>query len=192
MKALLAAIALLCLSTSVLAHDIYSNLHDRAGHLCRNGQDCRPVQATVLPNGSYYLPTTNEIIPADRAAPSPDDRFHHCTIQWPLFVGTSPPGTTWKANPRVEKLLKFTELRASRCVGRCSGGRNRPPGRERPVVLFAFLHDDQCQPTYAARCWASASAAVLGCVGSVRTVAFCPSQSRVSKTISPSGNSSAS
>jgi hypothetical protein len=37
------------------------------------------VQATVLPNGSYYLPTTNEIIPADRATPSPDDRFYHCT-----------------------------------------------------------------------------------------------------------------
>src|SRR5215831_411578 len=55
-----------------------------------------------------------------------------------------------------------------------------------------LLHDDHDQPTYAARCWASASAAVLGCVGSVRTVAFCPSQSRVSKTISPSGNSSAS
>ena len=79
MKALLAAIALLCLSTAVLAHDIYSNLRDRAGHLCCNGQDCRPVEATVLPNGSYYLPATGETIPADMAAPSPDDRFHHCT-----------------------------------------------------------------------------------------------------------------
>jgi hypothetical protein len=79
MKELLATIALLCLSSTVLAHDIYSNLHDRAGHLCCNGRDCKPVQATVLPNGSYYLPTTNEIIPADRATPSPDDRFHHCT-----------------------------------------------------------------------------------------------------------------
>jgi hypothetical protein len=37
------------------------------------------VQATVLSNGSYYLPRTNEIIPADRATPSPDDHFHHCT-----------------------------------------------------------------------------------------------------------------
>ena len=79
MKTLVAAIALLCVPSSVLAHDIYSNLRDRAGHLCCNGQDCRPVQATVLPNGSYYLPTTNEIIPADRATPSPDDRFHQCT-----------------------------------------------------------------------------------------------------------------
>jgi hypothetical protein len=79
MKALMAAIALLCLSSTVLAHDIYTNLRDKAGHYCCNGQDCRPVQATVLPNGSYYLPTTNEIIPADRATPSPDDRFHHCT-----------------------------------------------------------------------------------------------------------------
>jgi hypothetical protein len=64
---------------AVLAHDIYSNLRDRDGHLCCGGQDCRPVQVTVLPNGSYYLPTTNEIIPADMAAPSPDDRFHQCT-----------------------------------------------------------------------------------------------------------------
>ena len=78
MKELVAATALLCLSSSVLAHDIYSNLRDKAGHYCCNGQDCRPVQATVLPNGSYYLPTTNEIIPADMATPSPDDRFHHC------------------------------------------------------------------------------------------------------------------
>src|SRR5262245_53757471 len=79
MKALVAAITLICLSTSVLAHDIYSNLRDRDGHFCCNGQDCRPVQPIVLPNGSYYLPTTNEIIPSDRATPSPDDRFHHCT-----------------------------------------------------------------------------------------------------------------
>ena len=78
MNKLLATIVLLCLSSTVLAHDIYSNLRDRGGKLCCNGQDCRPVQATVLPNGNYYLPTTNEIIPADMATPSPDDRFHRC------------------------------------------------------------------------------------------------------------------
>jgi hypothetical protein len=79
MKKLVATIALLCLSSSVLAHDIYTNLRDRDGRFCCNGQDCRPVQVIVLPNGSYYLTTTNEIIPADRATPSPDDRFHQCT-----------------------------------------------------------------------------------------------------------------
>jgi len=78
MKQLVATVALLCISTSVLAHDIYSNLRDRDGHLCCNGQDCKPVEAIGLPNGSHYLPATNEIIPADMAAPSPDDRFHHC------------------------------------------------------------------------------------------------------------------
>ena len=78
MKELLAAIVLLCLSTSVLAHDIYSNLRDRDGHLCCGGHECKPVQVTVLPDGNYYLPTTDEIIPADMATPSPDDRFHHC------------------------------------------------------------------------------------------------------------------
>src|SRR5262249_44432821 len=60
MKNLVATIALLCLSSTVLAHDIYSNLRDRAGHYCCNGQDCRPVQATVLPDGNYYLPERYE------------------------------------------------------------------------------------------------------------------------------------
>jgi hypothetical protein len=42
MKELMATLVLLCLSTTVLAHDIYSNLRDKAGHYCCNGQDCRP------------------------------------------------------------------------------------------------------------------------------------------------------
>ena len=84
MKKLLATIALLCVSSTVLAHDMYSGLRDRDGHLCCGGQDCKPVQATVLPNGSYYLPGTDEIIPAEMAAPSPDDRFHHC-IYYPML-----------------------------------------------------------------------------------------------------------
>jgi hypothetical protein len=36
------------------------------------------VEALALPDGNYYLPKSDEIIPADMAAPSPDDRFHHC------------------------------------------------------------------------------------------------------------------
>jgi len=79
MKNLLAVIALLCLSSTVLAHDIYSNLRDRDGHLCCNGQDCKPVKAVVLSDGNYYLLETGESIPAEMATPSPDDRFHHCT-----------------------------------------------------------------------------------------------------------------
>ena len=55
MKKLVATIALLCLSSTVSGHDIYSNLRDRDGHLCCGGQDCEPVEARVLPNGSYYL-----------------------------------------------------------------------------------------------------------------------------------------
>jgi phytoene/squalene synthetase len=42
-----------------------------------------PVEATVLPDGNYYLPKTDEVIPADMATPSPDDRFHHC--YYPMF-----------------------------------------------------------------------------------------------------------
>src|SRR5215475_2953579 len=99
MKALVATIALLCLSSTVLAHDIYSDLRDRNGHLCCNGQDCRPVQVTVLPNGSYYLAATNEIIPADRATPSPDDRFHHC-IYYPVANGFD-PNPVWESEPKT-------------------------------------------------------------------------------------------
>jgi hypothetical protein len=79
MKKLVATIALICVSNTVLAHDIYSNLRDREGHLCCGGQDCMPVEALALPNGNYYLPSTGEIIPADMATPSPDGRFHRCT-----------------------------------------------------------------------------------------------------------------
>jgi hypothetical protein len=56
MEKLVAAIALVCSSSTVLAHDIYSTLRDTAGHLCCNGQDCKPVEATVLSDGNYYLP----------------------------------------------------------------------------------------------------------------------------------------
>ena len=96
MKAVLAAIALLCLSTTVLAHDIYTNLRDRDGNPCCNEQDCKPVEATVLPNGNYYLPASNEIIPAEMAVPSPDDRFHHCANgfdSWPGPVSDDAPVT---------------------------------------------------------------------------------------------------
>ena len=99
MKALVATIALLCLSTSVLAHDIYSNLRDRDGHLCCGGQDCRPVEARVLPNGSYYLPETGEIIPADMASPSPDDRFHHCTYY--KMANDFGAGPVWESTPKT-------------------------------------------------------------------------------------------
>jgi len=79
MKKLVAALALLCMSNAALAHDIYSNLHDRDGHLCCGGQDCKPVKALTLPNGSYYLPESDETISANMASPSPDERFDHCT-----------------------------------------------------------------------------------------------------------------
>src|SRR5262245_45324043 len=91
MKNLATAIAVLCLSSSVLAHDSYTDLRDRDGHLCCNGQDCKPVEATVLPDGNYYLLSTEEIIPADMASPSPDDRFHRCTND-PVTHGFDPRG----------------------------------------------------------------------------------------------------
>src|SRR5262245_65637668 len=80
MKTLLATIALLCLPNTVLAHDLYSRLRDRDGRLCCGGEDCKPVEATALPDGRYYLPESDEIIPADMAAPSPDESFNHCNF----------------------------------------------------------------------------------------------------------------
>ena len=102
MKELAAAIALLCLSTSVLAHDIYSTLRDRDGNLCCGGQDCKPVQATVLPNGNYFLPETGEIIPADMATPSPDNRFHHCLYPAaPIANEFDRWGPVWESKPKT-------------------------------------------------------------------------------------------
>jgi len=97
----MAAIALLCVSSTVLAHDIYSSLRDRDGHLCCGGQDCRPVDATALPDGNYYLPENDEVIPADMATPSPDDRFHHCTY-YPLAKVVDPwAGPVWESKPKT-------------------------------------------------------------------------------------------
>jgi len=101
MKELVATIALICVSSTVLAHDIYGGLRDRNGHLCCNGQVCRPVEATVLPNGNYYLPTTDEIIAADMASPSPDDRFHHCTY-YPIATEFFPwGGPIYESEPKT-------------------------------------------------------------------------------------------
>ena len=65
------------------------------------GQDCRPVAATVLPNGNYYLPASDEIIPADMAAPSPDDRFHYCTY-YPMAADFFPwGGPIYESEPKT-------------------------------------------------------------------------------------------
>src|SRR5262249_50101914 len=100
MKKLVATLALLSLSNTALAHDIYSTLRDRDGHLCCGGQDCRPVEATVLPDGDYYLPRSDEIIPADMTSPSPDDRFHHCTYD-PVANDFDPWGPFWESKRKT-------------------------------------------------------------------------------------------
>jgi hypothetical protein len=90
-------LAIMTVSNTVLAHDIYSNLRDRDGKLCCNGQDCKPVEATVLPDGNYYLPTTDEVIPAELATPSPDDRFHHCVDSAIFPLGFDRGAPVWGA-----------------------------------------------------------------------------------------------
>src|SRR5258708_20374961 len=101
MKALVATIALLCVSSTVLAHEMYTGLRDRDGNLCCGGQDCGPVKAVVLPNGNYLLPETAEIIPAEMATPSPDNRFHHC-IYYPMAKLADPwSGPVWESIPKT-------------------------------------------------------------------------------------------
>jgi len=95
------SLALLCLSNTVLAHDIYSKLRDRDGHLCCNGQDCKPVQAIVLPDGNYYLPVTDETIPADMETPSPDEGFHHCTYYPIANEFDRWGGPVWEDKPKT-------------------------------------------------------------------------------------------
>src|SRR5882762_2216729 len=50
MKTLVAAISLVCLSSTVLAHDIYSKLRDRDGHRCRPHAPARPCTHKIRPN----------------------------------------------------------------------------------------------------------------------------------------------
>ena len=93
------SLALLRVSNTVLAHDIYGGLRDRDGHLCCGGQDCKPVEAIVLPDGNYYLPESDETIPANMASPSPDERFHRC-FYYPVANEFDPwGGPVWADKP---------------------------------------------------------------------------------------------
>ena len=81
-----------------------SPLIGMGSYVC-GGQDCKPVEAVVLPDGSYYLPTTNELFP-------PTWQHHRLMIasiivpiiQWQT---TMHPGATQygKAHPRLDASL---------------------------------------------------------------------------------------
>ena len=76
-----------------------------------------PVEATVLPDGNYYLPKTDEVIPADMATPSPDDRFHHC--YYPMFAmanGFDPNGPVWER--KLKTRCFFAPMNSSEVLGR--------------------------------------------------------------------------
>jgi hypothetical protein len=69
-----------------------------------------PVEATVLPDGNYYLPKTDEVVPADMATPSPDDRFHH--YYYPMFpMANGPNGPVWER--RLKTRCFFAPMRSS-------------------------------------------------------------------------------
>jgi len=70
----------------------------------KNYYACFPYSATVVVtlDGNYYLPATDEIIPADMATPSPDDRFHHC--YYPMYAMANeldPNGPVWERKPKT-------------------------------------------------------------------------------------------
>jgi len=59
------------------------------------------VEAVVLSDGNYYLPASDEVIPADMASPSPDDRFHHC-FYYPIAKVVDPwSGPVWESKPKT-------------------------------------------------------------------------------------------
>lgn len=61
-------------------HDIYTELTKGTPCQCNDMERrCMPVEATSDGKGNYYLPSSDEIIPSERALPSPDERFHRCT-----------------------------------------------------------------------------------------------------------------
>ena len=144
MALIVIVLLVLCLSSTVLAHDIYSNLRDRDGHLCCNGQDCKPVEATVLPNGNYYLPRTGETIPADMATPSPDDRFHHCISIMPSQMSLT---LAMGEDPRLDaSLLQCTLPRAGTPFNKFLNesysycGCNEPSGNQQPFGFAAVQY----------------------------------------------------
>src|SRR5262249_2157508 len=69
----------------------------RHGNLAISSQQSRQKKtlAQWVRNSSratnYYLPKTDEVIPADMAAPSPDERFHQC-IYFPMANEFDPWG----------------------------------------------------------------------------------------------------
>jgi hypothetical protein len=66
-----------------------------------------PVEATLLPDGNYYLPKTDEIIPAHMATPSPDDRFHRCIFpRWAAIANNEfDRSPAWKIIPTTRCFL---------------------------------------------------------------------------------------
>jgi hypothetical protein len=62
----------------------------------------------------------------------------------------------------------------------------------RPDRRPAYLCAEAFQPTKLTRSWSRASSSVFGWAGNCRTVAAWPSDKSVSRTVRPSGNSSAS
>jgi hypothetical protein len=61
------------------------------------GRACQPGDVLVVTRLDRLARSTsgaNEIIPADRATPSPDDRFHHCTYS-PEATGIEWDGSFW-------------------------------------------------------------------------------------------------
>src|SRR5262249_9492661 len=86
-------------------------------------QDCKPVEAIVLPDGSYYLPGSDETIPANMATPSPDIASTIVPIiQWQmsLIAGVDRSG---KANLRRDVSLLRRTLRSLKTAAKRGRGR---------------------------------------------------------------------
>ena len=73
------SLALAFCAGRVTAHDPYTGIKNRLGHICCNERDCKPVaDADVGKSGEYYTWGRWRIHERD-TIPSPDERYHVCT-----------------------------------------------------------------------------------------------------------------
>src|SRR5262249_61673582 len=90
-----------CVWGGARAEDMSSNVGEGEGGPSWGGEICNRGKAVALPHGNYYPPGTAEVFPADVAAPSPDDRFHHC-IYHHVYIGSDPWGyPLWDTTPKT-------------------------------------------------------------------------------------------
>lgn len=74
-------------------HDWYSDQRNpQTFELCCGGEDCAPIanEAVERRLGGWLYKSTKEFIPDQMTSPSPDGRFHACTVMQSPFEKGNP------------------------------------------------------------------------------------------------------